>query len=356
LSKIEKERIEMVQKIKNRLILGVIFCCFLWMVFFNMNPAAAEIMPPDYNHGLGPLDYRSSSPGQSIRLSMLILGPASIKPGWGVKLIAGTNNVWLNENDYLFDYELFDGHLSVTYGFNDYFGIIGFIDHRYYWGGIMDGFIESAHNLLNIDQNGRDEWSKNKTCFILKDSNGEVLYSSDSINRDFQNTGIGIGFNHILTNGNQQWLPAVSFGGIVRYGIDGPQNSEKPLDFGLQIGLSKRLADNWLIYGHVGYERYNQNEFMMGDVGQTFKSGAFSGLISISWNLRPNFPIYLQYNVHEGVIKNLGSFGDPVHELNIGFKWQLNNTSVFQFGLVENVVSMHNSNDFGLLFGYSINI
>ena len=72
------------------------------------------------------------------------------------------------------------------------FGIIGFIDHRYYWGGMMDGFIENAHDLLNIGQNGRDEWPENKTCFILKDSDGEILYSSDSVNRDFQNTGIGI--------------------------------------------------------------------------------------------------------------------------------------------------------------------
>ncbi|MCD6586314.1 MAG: DUF3187 family protein [Desulfobacteraceae bacterium] len=346
----------MVQKTENRLILGVIFCCFLWMLFFTINPATADMMPSDYNHGLGPLDYRSSSPGKSIRLSMPILGPALIKPGWGINMIAGTNNVWLNEDEYLFDYELFDGHISVTYGFNEYFGIIGFIDHRYYWGGMMDGFIENAHDLLNIGQNGRDEWPRNKTYYILKDSDGEILYSSDSMNRDFENTGIGIGFNHILTNGDPQWLPAVSFGGILRYGVNGPRNSEKPLDFGLQIGLSKRLGDDWLIYGHVGYEQYNQNKFMMGDIEKTFKSSAFSGLISIAWNLKPNISIYLQYNIHEGVIKNLGSFKDPIHELNIGFKWQLNNTSVFQFGLVENIISMDNSNDLGLLFGYSINI
>ncbi len=60
------------------------------------------MMPSDYNHGLGPLDYRSSSPGQSIRLSMPILGPALIKAGWGVNLIAGTNNVWLNEDLIIF--------------------------------------------------------------------------------------------------------------------------------------------------------------------------------------------------------------------------------------------------------------
>jgi len=222
----------MVQRTENRLILSVIFCCFLWMLFFTIKQAAADIMPPDYNHGLGPLDYRSSSPGKSIRLSMPILGPAMIKPGWGINMIAGTNNVWLNENDYLFDYELFDGHISVTYGFNENFGIIGFIDHRYYWGGIMDGFIENGHDLFNIGQNGRDQWPENKTYFMLKDSEGEILYSSDSINQDFENTGIGIGFNHILTNGNQQWIPAVSLGGILRYGIHGPQNSEKPIDFG----------------------------------------------------------------------------------------------------------------------------
>ena len=346
----------MLQRTENRLILVVIFCCFLWGLFFKINLAAAEMMSPDYNHGLGPLDFRSSSPGQSIRLNMPLLWPAMISPGWGVNMIAGINNVWLNEDEFLFDYELFDGHINVTYGFNEYFGIIGFIDHRYYWGGIMDGFIKNGHDLFNICQNGRDKWPENKTSYMLKDLEGEILYSSDRINRDFENTGIGIGFNHILTTGNQQWLPAVSFGGILRYGIHGPQNSEKPLDFGFQIGLSKRLGDEWLIYGQVGYEQYNQNEFKYGNIVRTFKSGAFSVLISIAWNIRPNIPIYLQYNIHEGVIKNLGSFKDPVHELNLGLKWRLNNTSVIQFGLVENVVSLHNSNDFGLLFGYSINI
>jgi uncharacterized protein DUF3187 len=341
---------------KSRLIANIFFCCFLCVLFFNMSRAAADTMPYDYNHGMGPLDIRSSSPGQSLRLSMPVLGPAMINPGWGVNLIAGTNNVWLNENGYLFDYELFDGYFSVTYGLNEYFGIIGFIDHRYYWGGIMDGFIETGHDLLHIGQNGRDEWPKNKTYYMLKDSEGEILYSSDSINSDLENTGIGIGFNYILTNGDQQWFPAVSFGGILRYGMNGPKNPEKPIDFGLQIGLSKRLGDRWLIYGHVGYEQYNQNKFIYGDVVKDFKSGAFSGLISIAWNLRPNIPIYLQYNIHEGVIENLGVFKDPVHELNIGVKWQLNDTSIIQFGLVENVISMHNSNDLGLLFGYSMDI
>jgi len=334
------------------LIFGLIQCIFLF--FARYSPA--DEVPYNYNHGLGPLDFRSSSPGQSIRLIMPILMPASVKPGLGINIVTSTSNVWLNENQYIIDYEIVDAHMELTYGFNNDLGLIVFFDQRHYWGGFMDGFIEKFHDMFGIEQDGRDQWPNNETHSIVKNSEGQIIYSNNNINGELNNSGIGLGFNYIITHGSKRWIPAISFGAITRYCINGPGSSERPIDFGFQLGFSKRFGSRWHFYGQVGFEQFAQKEFMQGKLIRKFKSNAFSSLASIAWYLYPNFPIYVQYNFHEGVIENFGSFKNPDHQLNIGIKWQMDKDSVLQIGLIENFILVDNSNDFGLLFGYTINL
>jgi len=335
-----------------KLIFGLIQ--FISLFFASYTPAN-EILY-DFNHGLGPLDFRSSSPGQSLRLSMPILMPASVKPGLRVDIITSTSNVWLNENQYIIDYEILDAHMKLTYGFNKDLGLILLFDHRHYWGGFMDGFIEKFHDMFGIYQDGRDKWPNNETRLVVKNSEGQIVYSDHDVNGQINNSGIGFGFNYIITHGSKRWIPAISFGTITRYGINGPGGFEEPIDFGFQLGFSKRSGSRWHFYGQVGFEQFGQNEFMQGELIRKFKSNAFSSLASIAWYLYPNFPIYVQYNFHEGVIENFGSFKNPDHQMNIGLKWQMDKKSVIQLGLIENFIIVDNSNDFGLLFGYSIDL
>jgi hypothetical protein len=328
-----------------------LFSCLLSAGIFllvGILPVWSADIPYDYNYGLGPLNLRSSSTGQSLRLSLPSIVPGTIRPGWGVRVNASTSNVWLNEQDYLFDYEVFDGGLAVSYGLTERLGFLLGFDQRVYYGGILDGFLEGFHDLFGFDQDGRDKWPQNETWIIRKDL-GTSTQDVDEIN----NNGLNGVISYNLTQGRDKWIPAVSLSGIIRYGLEGPESPDEPLDLGISLGLAKRLGKRWYTYGHVGYTRFGVNTY--DNLALEFTDNILSATAAVSWHVKPNIPIILQYQYTEGAIKNLGEFGDPEHLLNAGFKWEMKHGGVFEFGLMENFINLGNSNDFGLMVGYSYN-
>ena len=118
--------------------LSLMGCAALWMGVFSISANGY-----DYNYGSGPMDVRTNSPGQSLRLTLPNIVPGTIRPGWGVSVAATTSNVWLTEErDYIMDFEIFDGRIAAHYGVNKRLGVGFFFDQRIYYGGILDGFIE----------------------------------------------------------------------------------------------------------------------------------------------------------------------------------------------------------------------
>ncbi|TNF73278.1 MAG: DUF3187 family protein, partial [Bacteroidetes bacterium] len=59
-----------------------------------------------------------------------------------------------------------------------------------------------------------------------------------------------------------------------------------------------------------------------------------------------------QYMFNEAVIKDLGKWSDPSHEINLGFKWKVSRGGTLEFALVENLFTFDNSPDFGIHAGY----
>ena len=304
----------------------------------------------DYNYGLGILQLRSQSPAQSLRLTMPSIIPGAFKPGI-LDLNAGITwtNVWVENSKLELDYEMLDTHVAVSYGINKRIGLGVAFDQRNYFGGGMDNFIQEFHDLFGISQNGRDRVDRNLSHIVHYDEQGNIIFETDDLSF-LENNGITLIAQYILSHGTTRW-PAISLSGVLRCGFNSPssEDNHEPLDWNIGIGLSKRLADIWYIYSHLGYTRYGQTEL----VGLEFEKDAISFMLAFAWQWKPNFSMLFQYVFSEGVVKDFGSLSDSSHEVNIGFKWQLSSGSIIEFAMVENVVTYDNSPDFGLHLAFS---
>jgi len=329
-------------------------CKTLLIIFFLVyTPALIEAsdVPFDYNYGMGPLNIRQTSPGQNVRLTLPNLIPGTIRPGWSANASFSTSNVWLNENAYLIDYEILDMDFDLRFGINKRMGVVGFVDHRMFYGGILDGFIEGFHDLFNLDQDGRDQWPQYETWFITYDDQGNTVYSTDKLNDLYANVGAGLAFQYIVTRGDDRWLPAVGITAIGRYGLDVPSSPQAPWDLAVQMGLSKRIRSDWYLFAALGRTYFNQTRFDRLPFEMTDQ--ATTAMMAIAWHLRPELPLLAQYQYHDGTVKGgIGSLGDATHEITLGVKWSLRHGHVLEFGMTENFGEVSNSADFGLHVGY----
>ena len=305
-----------------------------------------------YNFGSGPFALTSNSPGPSLRLSPMPVVPSRITPG-KVDLTGGIGwaNVWANERLFLFDYEMLDGHLSVSYGINKRWSVGLAFTQRAFFGGSMDNFIIDFHNIFGIDQDGRDEAPKNRSTLLLLDGNGNTIIDLGSADR-LNNSSIALTTSYILCPGNHT-LPAVSLSGVVSYGLETPfGDDDDPIDISVGLGISKRWSARWLSYHTLNYTHYGQTDMP----GLAFEDTGFYTTHTIAWEKNPSLSFLIQYMYHEGVIKDLGSLSDATHELALGFKWQHSQKGAFELGIIENIIEHANSPDFGIHAVYKRNI
>ena len=328
------------------------------LVFFLLTAAAgfAEEITYDYNHGLGKLSFRSQSPAQSLRLTLPMIIPGDIKPGWETHISLTWTNVWANEAEYLLDYEMSDTLVTVAYGFNTRFGLALGFDNRKYFGGAMDGFIQGFHDLFGAKQDGRDEVPKDRKVVQRYDPQTGQLLSETSAS-ELNNNGIGILLNYNLTHGSKIW-PSLNIYGVMRYGLESASifKDDHPVDYGFGIGLAKRWSSKWYTYVATGYTLYESCETREPTPGVEhlkFEDNSLTGLFALSWHYTPNFSILAQYLYSKAAIKNVNKLDEPSHEVQLGFKWLMDKYGLLEFALIENIITVDNSPDFGLHLGWS---
>lgn len=333
-------------------------CLFTWVVliFATLTPVHgwAEEIGYDYNYGLGKFNIRSQSPAQSLRLTLPLLIPGDIKPGWETQLGLTWSNVWASGPEYLLDYEMLDTVVTLAYGFNTRFGLALQFENRHYFGGAMDGLIEGFHDLFGIDQNGRDQVPKNGNVIKRFDpKTGQLL--SEMPADELDNNGIDLLLNYNLTHGTKIW-PSVNMFGVIRYGLTCPKIclNDHPLDFGFGFGFAKRWSKRWLTYVSLGYTMYESRETTAapGVKPIEYENNAYTGLFSLAWNYTPTVAIIAQYLYSQAVIKNIQGVDEASHEVQMGFKWKTK-YGLMEFAFTENIITMGNSPDFGLHGGWT---
>ena len=310
----------------------------------------------DYNHGLGILEIHSQSPAQSLRLTLPMLIPGDIKPGWAAHVNFSWTNVWAEESEYLLDYEMLDTGLTVTYGFDTHLGLALSFNNRNYFGGGMDHLIQGFHDAFGITQNGRDSVPKDRSVIQLLDpQTGKVAFECSA--GDLNNNSIDMLLNYNISPGTQTW-PSVNAYGVTSYTLKSPEvfKDDNQVDFGFGLGFAKQWSERWHTYAAVGFSIFDDRAIR--DPAANVKPLEFydrqlSGMLALSWHYRPTFVILAQYMYSGPAVKNIHVLDKPSQEVQLGFKWDTRRFGVGEFAFIENIRTYGNSPDFGLHLGWS---
>lgn len=329
-----------------------IFGVALILPFFWIATGWGQTGTTDENIGMGKLGIRSQAIGQSMRLTIPTVVPGDMSRGWQFHFGCTWTNVWANDREFLLDYEMLDTFLGIGYGFDHRFGLGLMLDNRSYFGGAMDGFIEGFHNLFGIDNDGRDTAANGENAIQRFDPDTGALLASMSAS-DLNNTGISLLLNYDFHFDHPQ-VPAMNVYGVVRYALQPPKVFDKGdrYDYGVGVGIAKRWFTDWYTYAVFGYTFYaDRGRTTTGQVELVNRQ--FTGLLAQAWQYRPGLAFIVQYLFSEAGIKTLEALDKPSHEVHLGFKWRVYGNYVMDFALIENVITLDNSPDFGVHLGLS---
>lgn len=327
-------------------------CCLVCVVIMNLavltekvNANAENIQ---YNRGMGILNIRSQSVAQSLRMTLPMLIPGDIKPGW--TSCAGVNwtNVWAQERSYLLDYEMLDFYGGFSHGFNHKWGVSAIYDNRSYFGGALDGFIQGAHDIMGIDQNNREDFPKNRALLQIFDRHSGIMIDEMSA-RDLNNSGISFLINCNIFNGTPHW-PSMNVYAVTRLALEHSEiftHSDR-LETGFGLGLAKRWTDHLFTYGVIGYSFHNNHTKDYSDSRLVLKKEQVNAMASMAWQSNDSWSFLLQYLYSSNAVKEIRGLRENCHELHLGLKYKIGRSRILDFSIIENIITMDNSPDFGL--------
>lgn len=311
--------------------------------------------------GYGPLSLRSQSPFQSLRLGLLPRTPSTIARGQHqLRVDVAWANTWANDHGtfdpaggdlglYLLDFESLDVGIAWAYGLRDTIQIELELEQRRHFGGVLDGFIESFHDLFGISQAGRDLFPRDQTNIwidFFDDRPPIALLGPDAagtVSRSLLAT-----FQHNVTCGTATW-PALAWAVTLRSSLGNPSGLEgDTFDIGLSAAAARRFGDLH-VYLTFGFAWYGSDSVH----GIDLKSTQASLLAAAEWRFAPRMSLLLQYLATDGVATDLGVFSETSHEIVLGWKWEVVDAGVVEVGLIENIIEFNNSPDFGVHVGWT---
>lgn len=320
------------------------------IVFFALflnpfNQLKAESFAPDaYWQGtLGPLNIRSLSPGQALRLAPLPRSPYGLPEGeTELQFHIAAASVYLqSEGQYLIDFNFIDTRLAVNHGFSDGWSTeLSFNDRRiqnFY----LDEVVESFHDVFGIEQNGRDI-NQNETHIVVPRYSADFADELDGV---FSQT-LGLSIQKVLIDKSVEW-PAVAI--ILNTSLETLSDGmiEKgAFDYGLQLAMAQKQSSGY-IFANFSYTRFGSDK-TLDVIPLTEKQ--FSGMFGYEFTMSENEAFIVQYLFSEGVLKDLGALDKVSHEIHLGYKWRTEN-NIIEVGLVENIVNFDNGPDVAFTFG-----
>ncbi len=309
----------------------------------------------ELNYGIGILNIRSQSVGTSFRLALPLLVPGDIKQGWQTFAQTTWSNIWAQNESYLIDYEMLDSTLGFSYGLNQRLGMGVMVASRAYFGGEMDSVIQEFHDLLGVGQSGRNYYKKGRSAI-----NEYNPVTGDLIGRNsahgLNNSGINLFANYNFIQNNRM-LPGVNIYCVARYAFDSADivTKENGLDLGLGVGLAKKWNSDFYTYAIAGYTLFDDQ----GETNNTIfelKDHQFTGFFAMAYLLSENAALLAQYLYSTSVIERIQGLDEPSHELHLGLKFRIGKRSVMDFSIIENIITMDNSPDFGIHLAWRLEL
>ena len=305
------------------------------------------------NVGYGPLRLGSQSPFQSLRYGIDPRTPSTLAQGqWEAHVTETWSNTFVYEPDkaLLLDFETLDTRFSLAYGVLDELELELEFENRTGIGGIMDRFINAFHRTFGLTDAGRHNFPRNQFQIQISDNQGKPALALDNGDAGSFSNALLLTVQHNLTCGTE-YMPAFAYALTLRADLDnGPGLSGKmPVEPQISITGSKSVWELYfyasLAFGYFGTEHIG---------GIDLRHTQWSGLVATEWRFASSMSLVLQYLWSEGVAKDLGDFSQPSNEITLGWKWELAERTVFELGLIENIINFNNTPDFGIHAGLTV--
>ncbi|MCW8935194.1 MAG: DUF3187 family protein [Gammaproteobacteria bacterium] len=317
----------------------------LLTVLSTFTTANAESPTPDaYWEGtLGPLNIRSLSPGQALRLAPLPRSAYGLPEGeTEFQFNIAAVSVFLQSPDiYLVDFNFTDTRLAVNHGFKyGWSAELSFNDRRIR-NLNLDKVVETFHDVFGIEQNGRDT-NLNQTRIEVPEYSASF---GNELNGAFSQT-IGLSIQKVLIDKSEQW-PAVAivFNTSLETLSDG-MIEKGAFDYGMQLTIAQKKSSGYM-FGNVSFTRFGSDE-ALGLIPLAKKQ--FSGMLGYEFTVDRDEAFIVQYLFSDGVLVDLGALDEVSHEIHLGYKWRTEN-NIIEVGLVENIVNFDNGPDVAFTFG-----
>ena len=307
----------------------------------------------DAQVGYGPFSLRAQSAFQALRLGILPRLPASQERGEHELTIGATwSNIWVIDEewfdpgggsygDYFLDHEALDAHVAYAYGVSDTMQLEVAYEQRWRFGGGLDGLIENFHDLIGINQNGRDLVPRNGYEIYLDPLDGNAAVDLGDSSKGSFARNVLLTFNHEISQGNGNW-PAISYAVTARHsdaGADGDSGWAAALSAG-----AARQFGKFYIYLSAGYTRYSGDTFH----GIELPGSQFTILAAGEWRFKRRMSLVVEWLRMQDEATSTVFFPEISNQIVFGWMWEFRQSGVIEIGMLQNGVPFDASPDFGL--------
>jgi hypothetical protein len=297
--------------------------------------------------GYGPLSLPSQAPGQLLRLGLHPRTPSTLARGqFELNWTESFANIWgYEENQYRLDYLTLNSTLALAYGLSDQVGIELAFGNLIRTNSFLDPITTGFHDLFGFGAAGRDEFPEGENVIEFLQEDGTQYHDTSS---GSDATNLALSLQHTLTCGTDVW-PALAYSITGRWDAGGNADLEGPSPFsvGLSLSAARRLGDDFYAYLGGGYVWHGQDEAR----GVHLKDEQWNAFVALEWRYKANRSFVVQYLASEGVAVEVEPFSESSNEIDLGWKWEFEPGTVFEIGLIENLIEFDNSPDFGVHFG-----
>ena len=297
--------------------------------------------------GYGPLNVSSQSPAQILRLGLSPRTPSTLAKGqFELRWTEAAVNVFAQrENDFRLDYLTINSVLSLSYGITDTFQVGLEYSDVTRTNSVLDPIVDGFHDAFGLGDSGRDDFPSGDNIIELAPKNG-VSINSDSSGSEARDLRLTL--QHNLTCGSAS-MPAISFALDLGFHAGGRAQlrGDNPWSVSFSTALARRFGQGFYTYAGLGYAWHGLDQAR----GLPLEDSQWSGMLAFEWRYGAKSSWVLQYLLSEGVAKDRDPFDKPTNEINIGWKREIAEGTVFEIGLIENIIEVDNSPDFGLHFG-----
>ncbi len=320
-------------------------CMFFAVMCFTAS-TYAQISTGEYaNIGLGYFSVRTHSLHNMLRPGQTPNSLYTIKKGdLHTTLAVGYANIWNSStNKFLVDGEWGNLDVRLAYALSDHVEAGVNLPFSLRHGGYFDSAIDTFHEALHFEDQGRGNATPNETSISFFDP------TQDS---SFYTEGNSAGINDIplflvwhIREGDESH-PAARLKTFVTLPVGDEDEVEgigKPV-IGTALMLAKRLGQSkHHLYGEIEYSYSTQDAWDGFELNQ--HGWGFTAIWEYRWSLRTS--IIAQYNVVAGIAKDYDDWTKEAHHVNLGLKHQLAHDVQVEFSLQENVFNYNTSADVG---------